>query len=267
MVLVRGIDARGVCFYTNRESRKGRELAANPHGAIAIHWHPLAAPDPARGTGRAALRRGVRRLLREPSVRQPAERLGVGPEQRAARLRDARAAGGRVRRALSARRCRARTYWGGYLLRPDVRRVLAGPSQPAARPHPPRPRGRRLERGPARALMPRLVRRRRGRPVAARGRGGHLVPHSLPEGAQEVVLPHEGGRRDARDPRRRPRGQGGAAARRSGRLLHDAALRRLRLRARAARGGRPRRARASWSRTPGASWRRSASSPPTTRGP
>ena len=41
MVLVRGIDSRGVCFYTNRESRKGRELAANPYAAIAIHWHAL----------------------------------------------------------------------------------------------------------------------------------------------------------------------------------------------------------------------------------
>jgi pyridoxamine 5'-phosphate oxidase len=41
MVLVRGIDERGIAFYTNRESRKGRELAANPHGAIAIHWHDL----------------------------------------------------------------------------------------------------------------------------------------------------------------------------------------------------------------------------------
>jgi pyridoxamine 5'-phosphate oxidase len=41
MVLLRGIDARGVCFYTNRESRKGRELAANPYAAIAIHWHAL----------------------------------------------------------------------------------------------------------------------------------------------------------------------------------------------------------------------------------
>ncbi len=41
MVLVRGIDARGVAFYTNRESRKGRELAANPYAAIAIHWHGL----------------------------------------------------------------------------------------------------------------------------------------------------------------------------------------------------------------------------------
>ena len=41
MVLLRGIDARGVRFYTNRESRKGHELAANPHGAIAIHWHAM----------------------------------------------------------------------------------------------------------------------------------------------------------------------------------------------------------------------------------
>src|SRR5919107_5784674 len=41
MVLVRGIDERGVAFYTNRESRKGRELAANPFGAVTIHWHGL----------------------------------------------------------------------------------------------------------------------------------------------------------------------------------------------------------------------------------
>ena len=41
MVLIRGIDARGVAFYTNRRSRKGRELAANPNAAIAIHWYAL----------------------------------------------------------------------------------------------------------------------------------------------------------------------------------------------------------------------------------
>jgi pyridoxamine 5'-phosphate oxidase len=38
MVLLRGTDARGFCFYTNFASRKGRELAANPHAAIALHW-------------------------------------------------------------------------------------------------------------------------------------------------------------------------------------------------------------------------------------
>ena len=40
-VLLKGIDARGVEFYTNYESRKGRELAANPRAALAILWKPL----------------------------------------------------------------------------------------------------------------------------------------------------------------------------------------------------------------------------------
>jgi pyridoxamine 5'-phosphate oxidase len=41
MVLLRGIDDRGVAFYTNRQSRKGEELASNPRAAVALHWHPL----------------------------------------------------------------------------------------------------------------------------------------------------------------------------------------------------------------------------------
>lgn len=38
-VLVKGCDERGFVFYTNRESRKARELVATPHAAIAFHWH------------------------------------------------------------------------------------------------------------------------------------------------------------------------------------------------------------------------------------
>jgi pyridoxamine 5'-phosphate oxidase len=38
MVLLRGVDDRGFCFYTNFDSRKGDELAANPHAGIAFHW-------------------------------------------------------------------------------------------------------------------------------------------------------------------------------------------------------------------------------------
>ncbi len=41
MVLIRGIDDRGVVFYTNRRSRKGRELAENPFAAVTIHWHAV----------------------------------------------------------------------------------------------------------------------------------------------------------------------------------------------------------------------------------
>jgi pyridoxamine 5'-phosphate oxidase len=41
IVLLRGFDARGFCFFTNYESRKGRELTANPHAALTFHWATL----------------------------------------------------------------------------------------------------------------------------------------------------------------------------------------------------------------------------------
>lgn len=41
MVLLKGHDARGFAFYSNSESRKGRELAANPSAALVFHWKSL----------------------------------------------------------------------------------------------------------------------------------------------------------------------------------------------------------------------------------
>jgi pyridoxamine 5'-phosphate oxidase len=41
MVLLKGYDARGFVFYTNLESQKGRELAANPKAGLLFHWKSL----------------------------------------------------------------------------------------------------------------------------------------------------------------------------------------------------------------------------------
>ncbi len=41
IVLLKGVDARGFTFYTNRRSRKGRELDANPHAALLFFWAEL----------------------------------------------------------------------------------------------------------------------------------------------------------------------------------------------------------------------------------
>ena len=41
MVLLRGVDRRGFVFHTNYNSRKGRELATNPHAALCFHWVAL----------------------------------------------------------------------------------------------------------------------------------------------------------------------------------------------------------------------------------
>lgn len=40
-VLLRGLDERGLTFFTNYESRKGHELAANPFACIAFWWGAL----------------------------------------------------------------------------------------------------------------------------------------------------------------------------------------------------------------------------------
>jgi pyridoxamine 5'-phosphate oxidase len=41
VVLLKGCDSRGLVFYTNYESRKARELAANPRAALQFHWVEL----------------------------------------------------------------------------------------------------------------------------------------------------------------------------------------------------------------------------------
>jgi pyridoxamine 5'-phosphate oxidase len=41
MVLMRGADERGFVFHTNYNSRKARELIANPQAALCVHWHSL----------------------------------------------------------------------------------------------------------------------------------------------------------------------------------------------------------------------------------
>ncbi|GGP89182.1 pyridoxine/pyridoxamine 5'-phosphate oxidase [Streptomyces virginiae] len=41
-VLLKQFDSRGFVFFTNYASRKGRELAQNPHVALLFPWHPIA---------------------------------------------------------------------------------------------------------------------------------------------------------------------------------------------------------------------------------
>lgn len=41
MVLLKGVDDRGFVFYSNRESAKGLQLAANPRAALLFHWKSL----------------------------------------------------------------------------------------------------------------------------------------------------------------------------------------------------------------------------------
>jgi pyridoxamine 5'-phosphate oxidase len=50
MVLLKGVDANGFVFYSNAESVKGGEIAANPKAAINFHWKTLRKAVRAQGT-------------------------------------------------------------------------------------------------------------------------------------------------------------------------------------------------------------------------
>ena len=41
MVLLKNVDQRGFQFFSNYESRKGRELSANPRAALVFYWQVL----------------------------------------------------------------------------------------------------------------------------------------------------------------------------------------------------------------------------------
>jgi pyridoxamine 5'-phosphate oxidase len=119
MVLVRGIDTRGVAFYTNRESRKGHELAANPHAAIAIHWHALQRQIRLEGP--------VEPLPDEESDAYFANRphgsqLSAWASHQSTVLPDYETLERRIVEygARYPNEVPRPPYWGGYLLRPDA---------------------------------------------------------------------------------------------------------------------------------------------------
>lgn len=50
MVLLKGVDANGFVFFSNAESIKGREIAANPFAALNFHWKSLRRAVRVKGT-------------------------------------------------------------------------------------------------------------------------------------------------------------------------------------------------------------------------
>src|SRR5580698_9725075 len=49
-VLLKGHDQAGFTFYTNRTSRKGRDIAANPWACVVFHWYTLQRQVTAEGS-------------------------------------------------------------------------------------------------------------------------------------------------------------------------------------------------------------------------
>ena len=153
IVLLKALDARGFVFFTNYDSRKGRELAGDPRVALLFFWPELERQVRIEGDAPARRARAESdayfaarpRASRHRRVGVAAERADPGSRvARSARspTAEARFAGGRAAAAALGRLSR----------RPGPLRVLAGARVAAARPARLVARGARLDDRPPRAM-------------------------------------------------------------------------------------------------------------------
>lgn len=119
IVLLRGLDARGLVFYTNYESRKGRELLESPCAAVALYWRvlnrqvraegPVSPVDAAESDAYFASRPRGHRLSAWASPQST-----VVPSRE---FLEARAA--EVRLRFEGREVERPPHWGGFRIAPE----------------------------------------------------------------------------------------------------------------------------------------------------
>ena len=144
LVLLRGADTRGFVFFTNYNSRKGRELTGNPHAALCFYWSSL--DEQIRIEGR------VERVSSDesdayfdgPAAWQPVGRVGLRPEPGAHLARNARREVSRDRASLRGPVGSTAAVLGRFPPHSFPHRILVRTSGSPARPRPLRARREQL---------------------------------------------------------------------------------------------------------------------------
>ena len=119
-VLLRGLDERGFVFFTNYESRKGRQLSENPHAALVFLWKDLERQVCVTGT--------VERTSREESeayfrTRPRDARLGAWASRQSAVIgsrTELEARFEELARRYPGEDVQLPPFWGGFRLFPDT---------------------------------------------------------------------------------------------------------------------------------------------------
>ncbi|MDN7489930.1 pyridoxamine 5'-phosphate oxidase [Burkholderia sp. AU31652] len=118
IVLIKGVDERGFVFFTNYESRKGRDLAAHPEAALLFYWIEL--ERQVRIEGRIE-KTSAEESDRYFASRPLGSRIGAWASQQSAAI-DSRATLEAQEKAVSERygdNPPRPPHWGGYRLVPD----------------------------------------------------------------------------------------------------------------------------------------------------
>jgi pyridoxamine 5'-phosphate oxidase len=119
VVLLKGFDERGFVFYTNYESRKGRELEENPYSALVFYWGEL--ERQVRIEGRAGRVTGEESDAYYQS-RPLGSRLGAWVSEQSRPVGDRATLEERLRELegeYEGREVARPPFWGGYRVEPE----------------------------------------------------------------------------------------------------------------------------------------------------
>ncbi|HEY0197106.1 MAG TPA: pyridoxamine 5'-phosphate oxidase [Rhodanobacter sp.] len=122
IVLLKGVDERGLRFFTNYESDKGVQLDAHPQVALCLHWKPLRDGVQVRVEGTA------RKLQAEESdayfaTRARGSQIGAWASLQSQTLPDRETFEQRLarfEREFEGRDVTRPPHWGGYVVEPDT---------------------------------------------------------------------------------------------------------------------------------------------------
>ncbi len=118
-VLLKGIEPAALRFFTNYESRKGRQIAANPHVALTFHWNPLERQILVTGVAERLSADESREYFhsrpRESQLGAWASRQSEPADSRA----DLEAAMDLARKKFADAEIPLPPFWGGYRVLPD----------------------------------------------------------------------------------------------------------------------------------------------------
>ena len=119
MVLLKGLD-EGFVFYTNYDSRKGREVAANPELALLFPWHDLQRQVRVEGSASRVSEEESRAYF---STRPRASQLGAWASPQSDQVpsrAELQASYEEVERRFADRDVPLPPHWGGFRVHPDV---------------------------------------------------------------------------------------------------------------------------------------------------
>ena len=119
MVLLKAFDERGFTFHSGYESRKGRELAENPRGALLFYWHELGQQVRVEGRVERVSRAESEQYFRTRPLRSRVAALASRQSEVIASREELEARVAELR-GVSGDAVARPPHWGGYRVAPDA---------------------------------------------------------------------------------------------------------------------------------------------------